>query len=491
MQSIQDTIAESPHKYNHIYHVLDAADFPLSLLPDLYRRLSLAPQRSRNRRSRTSRFYGNKKTEISFVITRSDLFAPKKEQVDSLMPYLLRTLRDALGPAGEDIRLGNVRCVSSKRGWWTREIKEQIWARGGGGWMVGKVNVGKSNLFDTVFPKSGNVRVKFQHLRPIAELTQSKVDELDDVDMEEVEQDSPTQLDAALEALDESSLLPPRQQEMPFPIMPIISSLPGTTASPIRHSFGNGRGELVDLPGLPRGNLDTYVRPEHHLDLVMRERPRVEQHVLKPGKSLLLGGLFRITPTSPDTIILAYPFVPVEAHLTSEEKAATIHTQQRESGVQTITRPGVGEKMMSAGTFSLKWDVTKLRSGPLTNASAVGLKVDQLPYQILSTDILIEGVGWVELVAQVRKKAFERMSSKPSDSDHEMVADKDDEPMSGEAFPEVEVFSPGGKYVGQRRPMNAWLLANEQTKPASKLKGRPRPSMKNKKKIAKVARRSA
>ena len=36
IQSIQDTILESPHKYNHIYHVVDAADFPMSLIPGLF-----------------------------------------------------------------------------------------------------------------------------------------------------------------------------------------------------------------------------------------------------------------------------------------------------------------------------------------------------------------------------------------------------------------------------------------------------------------------
>ena len=53
---------------------------------------------------------------MSFIITRSDLLAPKKEQVDSLMPYIVEVLRDALGGTGENVRLGNVRCVSAKRG---------------------------------------------------------------------------------------------------------------------------------------------------------------------------------------------------------------------------------------------------------------------------------------------------------------------------------------------------------------------------------------
>jgi len=63
-----------------------------------------------------------------------------------MMPYLTTVLRDALGRSGKDVRLGNVRCVSAIRGWWTPTLKEEIFKRGGGGWMVGKVNVGKSQF---------------------------------------------------------------------------------------------------------------------------------------------------------------------------------------------------------------------------------------------------------------------------------------------------------------------------------------------------------
>ena len=95
-------IGESPYSYNHIYHVLDAADFPLSFIPQLQRRLDLMPQRSHNRRAKTHVFRQGRRTEISFIITRSDLLAPQKSQVDALMPYLVQVLRDALGPSGKD-----------------------------------------------------------------------------------------------------------------------------------------------------------------------------------------------------------------------------------------------------------------------------------------------------------------------------------------------------------------------------------------------------
>ena len=155
IESIRDTILESPHKYNHVYHVIDAADFPMSLIPRLHQLLHLTPQRSLNRRSKTGKFYHGRKNELSFIITRSDLLAPLKTQVDSLMPYLVSVLRDALGSMGRDVRLGNVRCVSAKRGWWTKELKEDIWNRGEeDGWWA-KSMLERANYLRAYFPKGG------------------------------------------------------------------------------------------------------------------------------------------------------------------------------------------------------------------------------------------------------------------------------------------------------------------------------------------------
>lgn len=486
LQSIQGIFSESPYKHNHIYHVLDAADFPLSLIPSLQLHLDLLPQRSANRRSKTGKYHHGRKAEMSFIITRSDLLAPKKEQVDALMPYLLQVLRDALGASGQGVRLGNVRCVSSKRGWWTKQLKQDIWNRGGGGWMVGKVNVGKSNLFQNVFPKGRGEDVNFRSLRQPAS-TQGHEGEGTIMGSVSEPQDSTTpgisyQLHQSLgdeanfeedQGLYDDSLLPPAQAETAFPVMPVISSLPGTTASPIRLPFGGGRGELVDLPGLSRGSLEEHVKDERKLDLVMQHRLSPEQQVLKPGQSLLVGGLIRITPTTPDTVVLAYPFVPVDVHVTSTEKAIAIHTQQQATGVPTMTKEGAGEKMASAGMFKLGWDVTKQRAGPLTSPAAIGLKSSALPFVILSTDILIEGCGWVELVAQVRKRDLEQVAG------------------PYKAFPKVEVFSPYGKHVGVRRPMNAWLLSGPKPVPQNKRTVRPRRSMKGVKKRLKIAKRAA
>lgn len=468
LQSIHEIISESPHKYNHIYHVLDAADFPLSLIPQLQRYLSLSRQRSRNRRAKTSRFYHGRKAELSFIITRSDLLAPKKEQVDKLMPYLIEVLRDALGASAKDFRLGNVHCVSSKRGWWTANLKEDIWNRGGGGWMVGKVNVGKSNLFECVFPKGRNDKVNFTSSR--GTLLRNEIQSGAEKPRIPAPELKP---DLEHDILKEDRLLPPAPVEQAFPVMPVVSSLPGTTASPIRLPFGGGRGELIDLPGLRRSDLETYVADEHKSELVMQQRLKPEQYVLKPSQSLLLGNLIRITPKSPGVTVLAYPYVPFPGHVTSTEKAIEIHTQRRDSCIPSIVKPGVGSSMSTAGTFQLKWDVTNKRVGPLTAPMAVGLKAEVLPFKVFSMDLLIEGCGWVELVAQVRKRDLEPLDSK-------------DDCAIRELFPAVEVFSPEGRHIGARQPMNAWLLGGRKQ---NSRRVRPRRSMKGVKRRTKLKTR--
>ncbi|KAI9697246.1 MAG: hypothetical protein M1836_004810 [Candelina mexicana] len=460
LESIQDTMSESPHDYNHVYHVLDAADFPMSLIPRLHQHLSLTPQRSQNRRSKTEKYYHGTKAELTFIVTRSDLLAPKKEQVDSMMPYLVEVLRDALGSVGKDIRLGNVKCVSAKRGWWTRELKKDIWKRGGGGWMVGKVNVGKSSLFECVFPKGGTNENKIGASQTIEH--QAEQNQYGYGDSSEI-----------------GSLLPPAQPETAFPVLPITSSIPGTTASPIRLPFGNGKGELIDLPGLHRGRLASYIELKRQGELVMRHRVDPKQHVFKPGQSLLLGGLIRFTPTAPEhalagmgnIFIIAHTFVPLPQHITSVDKATKIQAQLLHSA-NSILKPGAGKHIQSAGRFQLKWEVTKQFTGPLTSKSAAKLNAERLPFRIFSTDILIEGCGWVELTAQVSKTKLEELSQASIDSGSSTVW-----------YPEVEIFSPEGKYVSFRKPMNAWLFAAKKKKIA---KGRPRPSMKGAKRREKA-----
>lgn len=461
IRSLREVIGESPHKYNHIYHIIDAADFPLSLIPSLQKTLSLSPQRSQNRRAKSNHYQYGRKMEMSFIITRSDLLAPRKEQVDGLMPYLLEVLRNTLGGSAENARLGNVHCVSSKRGWWTKQVKQRIWERGGGGWMVGKVNVGKSCLLENIYPKGCTEKGKDDLLstgqmkgldRKIPENRHQKL--------------SGNAKNGDNEQIPGDSLLPPAPLEKPFPVLPLVSALPGTTASPIRLPFGNGKGELVDLPGLSRDGLEACVVDNHKMDLVMSHRVRPEQYTIKPGQSLLLGGLVRITPLIPDVTVLAYPFVPLKSHVASTSRVIALHTQKETSEVSRIAKPGCGGCMLPAGIFSLKWDVTRQRSGPLTKKAAAGLSTNTLPFLIFSADVLIEGCGWVELVAQVRKRQFDN-------------AIEPDDIFDNTPYPRVEVASPYGRHVGLRQPMGAWSFCDQ--RPGIKA-ARPRQSMKGVKK---------
>ncbi|KAH8590281.1 hypothetical protein B0O99DRAFT_635154 [Bisporella sp. PMI_857] len=498
LQSLEDTISESPYKYNHLYHVIDAADFPMSIIPGIHRILNMTPQRSLNRRSKSGRFYHGKKTEISFIITRSDLLAPKKEQVDSMMPYLRTVLREALGRDFKESRLGNIRCVSAKSNWWTKELKEDIWDRGGGGWVIGKVNVGKSRLFHEVFPKGRTSQTQaLKPLKPVVldEPKSSFVEKTgsisgDEQALSDLKESLTRDIDPAKPGVvDELSLLPAAQPETDYPTMPLVSSLPGTTASPIRIPFGNGKGELIDLPGLSRGNLELHVQPEHRASLIMRQRIRPEQEVIKPGQSLLLGGFIRITPVTPDVIFLSYAFNPLKAHLTSTEKARGIQEETRESNVLNIAVPGTGEKIRSAGVFHLRWDVTKQRTGPITAKDAANIHVDRLPYRVMAADILIEGCGWVEIVAQVRKPRIPK-EQKDQDLEEDAEVKEEAEKEASAGWPAVEVFTPEGKFIGIRQPLNAWL--NVRFKPGEKnMKARPRRSMKGQKKLGKARARAA
>ncbi|KAF4471458.1 hypothetical protein FALBO_1628 [Fusarium albosuccineum] len=514
VESLRETIEESPHKYNHIYHVIDAADFPMSLIPRLNVLLGDIPMRTRNRRSRSAKYLKDRKTELSFIITRSDLLGPTKEIVDSMMPYLRETLRDALGRLGGRVRLGNVRCVSARRSWWTKDVKEDIWRRGGAGWMVGKVNVGKSQLFEAVYPKGRMGNTKDVKQTSVATYPR------EDANAESIaaEQDGEAE---QWEDVDVGDLLPPPQPAQNYPDMPLVSPLPGTTASPIRVPFGNGKGELIDLPGLARSDLDLFVKEECRQSLIMKKRIVPEQISLKPGKSLILGGgLIRITPKTSNLVFLAYNFTPLEEHLTQTDKAIAFQQQTRESlGVPSIMLPGTGDKMKHAGTFKLSYDVTKKRAGPLTRKNAVGLMVDRLPFRVVSTDILIEGVGYVELVAQVRAQDLavpmmpqsrepepasvpvEQKEVRSSDPFAALAAGRRDtkpivkakpkepEPQPEPGWPAVDVYSPEGRFVGSRPPINGWLN-NKPRVLAEHKRSRPRRSMKGQKKKAKAEKRA-
>lgn len=341
--------------------------------------------------------------------------------------------------------------------------------------MVGKVNVGKSNLFENVFPKGRSDSLNFASVRAAAEQGQPDPELLSQrKTSDEAAAHGPkrTAVGLGIEQSGIGSLLPPAPAEVPYPRLPLVSPLPGTTASPIRLPFGAGKGELIDLPGLDRGGLDESVLDMHKKDLVMQNRPKPRQLSIRPGHSLLVGGVVRITPLTNDLTFLAFPFVPLESHVTSTARAIAIQTQQESCGVSVIAKPGVGSRIALAGKFSMKWDVTKQRAGPLTRKDAAGIRPDRLPFIIYSIDVLLEGCGWIELTAQVRRKDFR-------------MAEENGSIFDSNPYPELEIASPEGRHVGVRRPMNGWLYSGK--KPgSSRATTRPRRSMKGAKKMYKL-----
>jgi hypothetical protein len=331
----------------------------------------------------------------------------------------------------EDVRLGNVHMISAHRGWWTAKVKDEIREHGGGAWVVGKANVGKSSFITTCFPKDS------QNLEKVAELLSHRQ-----------EGGSNTADDSPF--LDPDSLLPPAPREELYPMLPVVSSLPGTTVSPIRIPFGRGRGEMIDLPGLDRGTLQDLINDQYKSDMIMTKRVNPDQLTIKPGQSLLLGGgLIRITPVVDDVVVLAACFIPLDTHITRTDKAIEIQTGLREYNTgggnrgNSIAKPDIlnAETMSSAGVFEINTDITHNHLPSLTKKKLEdkGIKPGPLPYKVLSTDILIEGCGWSELTAQIRSR-------------NDNTTDD---------LPKVEVFSPHGQHVASRPPLETWNFIRE------------------------------
>jgi hypothetical protein len=440
IDSIGAFLDESPHTRNRIYHVIDAADFPMSIIPGIYKALSLQRQRSRNRRAKTVKYkYGKRMTTISFVVTRSDLLAATKEQVDSKMQYVRNILLRTLRIKSEDVRLGNVHMISAHRGWWTKTVKEDMREHGGGIWVVGKANVGKSGFIQTCFPKSSKDLEKVEEL---LNQRQTGFNPLGEVDTS---------------ILNSESLLPPAPREELFPTLPIVSPLPGTTVSPIRIPFGRGKGEVIDLPGLHRETLQNFVKDEHKADLIMTTRVSPERLTIKPGQSLLLGGgLIRITPVDAVDVVLAACFLPLETHVTKTEKAIEVQTQKRAYIGKNITRDGTGDILSSAGIFELNFDVTQNHLPTIVKKilDDKGIQPRPLPYKVMSIDLLVEGCGWIELTAQIRVR---------------------ENPKTSTTLPKVEAFSPHGKYIGSRSPMESWAFIAQKRDSEKRKNGSGRP----------------
>jgi hypothetical protein len=283
LDTLSKLLLSSPHKFNHIYHLIDAADFPLSLSPRLRNHLYTTLPKSITRH-----------LSVSYIITRCDLLMPKRDQISSLMTYFKSIIKERI-PEGEKVEglpLSNTRlhAISSRVGWEVGILKDEIKQRQGGVWLLGVVNVGKSSLLRDVWPINGVMKsssfeeaTEFDILPDQHPIVQSQVGGNCN-DAGEGQRLNPI-LDRAR---GRPSLGIPH-------VPPTISEIPGTTAAPLRVSYksvgrgGKTRGELVDLPGMERWTsfgetgLTKYVRPEKWRELIMKKRIDGDQYTIKPG----------------------------------------------------------------------------------------------------------------------------------------------------------------------------------------------------------------
>ena len=226
---------------------------------------------------------------------------------------------------------------------------------------------------------------------------------------------------------------------------------------------------------------------------------------------MLIGGLILITPRSQNTVILANPFTALPVHVSATSKCIhfmnlpnpkngvqyrdNLYQDPQTIGIQTpaptdpprkdddIVSKGDDFEQVedwatdrvtielteslptvykSAGVYTLSDDVTTKRNPMLDDRSPESIA--KLPYKVLATDILLEGLGWVELTAQVRNR---------QDTGFQTV--------------DVEVFTPEGKGIGQRKTMSAYRILEEGARLAGlhRRPARPRSSKKGHKKMMK------
>lgn len=292
LDTLTNLLQSSPHKRNHIYHLIDAADLPMSLIPNLRNHLYTHLDREITRG-----------LSISYVVTRSDLLMPLESQVKSLMTWIKKVVKDAL-PEGEKVEgrevEDRIHVVSARKGWGIGRIKQETKHREGGVWVVGAVNVGKSRLVREVWPEFGQGRA-------------GSLEEANELDLlpeilEEVpeEEETLSDIDEAGPKETEANQAEPKEKQkqdrgFPLQVPPTVSDIPGTTAAPIRvvyRTAGTGGkksvGELIDLPGLERWvgfgkkGLLPFVRDDKRKEFGMETKVNPEQYTIKPGKSFLL-----------------------------------------------------------------------------------------------------------------------------------------------------------------------------------------------------------
>ncbi|CUS09537.1 unnamed protein product [Tuber aestivum] len=511
LRTLTNLIQNSPHTRNHIYHLIDAADLPMSLQPELrehlYKNLPLPLRRG---------------LTISYVVTRADILMASSQQVWSLTTYIKKRIKDAL-PEDEKIEdvMNRTHIISTRNGWGVGRVKDEIRIRTGGVWIIGGVNVGKSRFVMEMWPEGGESR-------PVTREEAAEYEILP-------EDDGGTEVKAGGEGVEREKEEEAYDHPLyPQYVAPTVSDMPGTTAAPIKIAYrvssrgGRKWGEMIDLPGFERwvsyskNGLLKYVRPELRAAVAMNKRVKGQQYTIKAGQSLILGGLILITPRISGRggqVVLATPFTNLPAHIASTYKSlkwlehpepesvdhlyypapTTVPLPEslipqkppKRSEPSTASPPPAGLPLphhhkitsaedykgtpprpqehlippllpphfASAGVVEITEDVT-LRRNPFLSMS----ELESLPYIILGRDLLLEGIGWVELNVQMSKNQHFRT----------------------DGVVEVEVFTPEGRGAGSRTSMGAAMMRKEMEKVQARSGVRQRKAMKGEKKKAKV-----
>ena len=302
--------------------------------------------------------------------------------------------------------------VSNRNAWDIGNLKEEIAKRTGGVWFVGAVNVGKSSLLSSIWPEDGRPRPV--SLEDAAEFDILPAEALESDEYEEYEPEyepepapetreykygeyetvlpsepsAPVVVPETIDQILAKVQTPKAPKKVILPrynhVAPLVSDIPGTTAAPIRVSYksvgrgGKYRGEVVDLPGLSRWvgfkdeGLMRYIRPGWRRDVIMLERVNAEQHTIKPGQSMIIGGLYMFTPKNCNEVVLVYPFTSLPVHVASTAKCHWfLASKDPENALRALLQdpvavrmpPGVTERPVLSDEPDSQLETTSMSTG--------------------------------------------------------------------------------------------------------------------------------
>jgi ribosome biogenesis GTPase A len=312
-ERVLTALKQSPE--GQVVAVCDILDFPGSLCLNILRQLP--PQQP-----------------LTIAVNKADLL-PEQSNFDRIHHYLKRLLKRELNGC-VDLHL-----ISAKSGQGVDKMVEQLFRRryqlnrgGENIYLIGNTNVGKSSLLNrwlSAYQGRWGWRATESTVPGTTlDLISHQLNQLPGLRNAVVAGKSRIQVPASLDAVDstflpaKTSLFEPQRHS-------------ALTSSVISRLLG---GRLVDTPGLENGeNLADWLLAESHeeLSLVQPTKPlRPESFLLRPGRSLWLGGMARLdymessntigadNDSSVQVIATVYRSPKVPLHLSSVEKATDL-----------------------------------------------------------------------------------------------------------------------------------------------------------------------